>query len=145
MAQFDAKFLAVDPFAYGNQVTASGTVVSGTLTYSGTVTISGSVWAGPILSIIPKGANVGDSGLKGLMITYVPTGETMTVSGMMSYASPLSVDYFNYLVTNSGVSSDYQGVYSRWNPGTNAYTITTTSGVRQGYNYVWSYAPRFYQ
>lgn len=104
MAQYDAKFLAIDPFAYANQVTASGTVVSGTVTYSGTVTISGSVWAGPILSIIPLGGTTGDSGIKSFKVTHVPTGETMTVSGTMSYAAPIVIDYNNFLVTNSGVS-----------------------------------------
>lgn len=145
MASFDAKFIAVDPFAYANQVVASGTVTSGTVTYNGSVTVSGNVWAGPLLTITPAGANVGDSGIKSFMITHIPTGETITVSGMMSYNSGIVIDYQNFLVTNSGTLSDYTGIFSRWNPGNVNYTIAVTSGAKQKYLYKWAYSPRYYQ
>ena len=145
MVQYDAKFLCVDPFAYANQITASGTVVSGTVTLSGAITISGSVFSMPQLSIYPKGANSGNSGIKAVTVTYVPTSETMTVSGTFNYSSPVTIDYFNFLVTNSGIASDYTGIFSRWDVGVDNFTITVSSGVKQAFNYVFSYQPRYFQ
>jgi len=145
MIQYEALFLAHDPYAYGTQITASGTVVSGTVTYSGSLTVSGSVFAGPTITINPTSLFVGDSGIKAMQFSYTPTGETLTVSGLFNYASPVTIDYFNFLVTNSGVASDYTGIFSRFAPGTINYTITTTSGLYNGYNYTWAYQPRYYQ
>jgi cytoskeletal protein CcmA (bactofilin family) len=145
MASFDAMFLAIDPFAYGNQVTVSGTVISGTVTYSGVITISGNVWAGPVLSITPLGGSVGNSGITSFKVTHVPTGETMTVSGTMSYQSPVSIDYNNFFVTNSGILSDYQGIFSRWVPGNVNFTIAVISGTKQQYQYSFAYSPRYFQ
>lgn len=144
-ARFNAKFLTVDPFAYATQITASGTVVSGTVTLSGSLTVSGTVFAQPTLTIIPKGANVGDSGIKAMQFTYVPTGEILTVSGTFNYNSSVIVDFRNFLVTNSGVTSDYTGIFSRFDPGSEAYTLTVSSGVRNGFNYIWAYQPRYYE
>jgi len=144
MAEFDAKFLTVDPFSYSSQITASGTVISGTVTYSGSITISGTVFAEPLLTLTPTGANVGNSGIKTFLITHVPSSETMTVSGTISYNSPISIDYNNFLVTNSGIQSDYTGIFSRFEPGLVNYTITVSSGVRQGFNWKFAYQPRFY-
>jgi len=143
--EYEAKFLAVDPFAYASQVTASGTVASGTSSVTSTITISGTVFAGPILSIYPKGANAGNSGIRAIKITHVPTGETITVSGTFNYNAAVSIDYMNFLVTNSGVASDYTGIFSRWQPGSVSFTIATISGVSNGYNYRFSYSPRYYQ
>jgi hypothetical protein len=142
---FDARFLAVDPFAYGSQITASGTVASGTALFSSNITISGTVFAGPTLTINPRGASVGDSGIKGMKFTYVPTGETVTISGVFNYTSPVTVDFNNYLVTNSGVSTDYSGIFPKFEPGVSSYSITVNSGVANSYNYTWSYQPRYYQ
>ena len=144
MIQYDAKFIATDPFAYAGLVTASGTVVSGTVTYSGSITVSGTVFAEPLLTINPTGANSGNSGINALKYTHVPTGETMTVSGTFSYSSPLVIDFNNFLVTNSGVSSDFTGIFSRFEPGVTPYTITVSSGIHNGFNYSWSYQPRYY-
>lgn len=142
---YEAHFIAVDPFAYGTQITASGTTVSGQLTVSGTLTISGTVYAQPTLSIYPKGANVGNSGLAGIQFTYTPTGETITVSGVFNYNAGVVIDFKNFLVTNSGIASDYTGIFSRFDPGSINYTLTVISGVRQAYNYVWGYQPRYYE
>lgn len=142
---YEATFLAIDPFAYAPVTLASGTVVSGTLTYSGTLTISGSVFAQPTLTITPIGALAGNSQIKAMQIVHVPTTETVTVSGVFNYNSAITIDYKNYLVTMSGVTSDYTGIFSRFEPGVLAYTITIASGVRNGYNYKWSYQPRYYQ
>ncbi len=144
-AEYEATFLCVDPFSYADQVTASGTITSGTVTATGTLTVSGTVFAGPTLTITPAGANVGDSGIRALKVTHVPTGETMTISGVLSYNAPYIIDYTNYLVTNSGVSSDYTGIFSRWEPGQNQFTLAVISGVRNSFNYKFGYQPRFYQ
>jgi hypothetical protein len=142
---YDATFLCVDPFAYAATITASGTVPSGTVTYTGTLTVSGSAFAEPTLTINPRGANIGNSGITALKVTHIPSGETMTMSGVFNYASSVIADYSNYLVTNSGVSSDYTGIFSRWEPGANQFTLTVLSGVRNSFNYTFSYQPRYYQ
>ena len=142
---YTAKFLAADPFAYASQITASGTVISGTLTYSGTITISGTVFASPLLYLYPTGAPAGDSGIKQLQVGYTPKGETVTISGTINYTSAVSIDYGNFQVTNSGIASDFTGIFSRWEPGVTNFTITVASGVRQGYNWVFAYQPRYYE
>lgn len=145
MVQYSAEFLCIDPFSYGPLLTVSGTTVSGTTTLSGMMTISGTVFAEPVLTINPKGAPAGNSGIKGLTITHVPTGETLTLSGVFNYTSDLVIDYKNFLVTNSGVASDYLGIFSRFEPGSLDFQITVTSGVAQGYNWKFTYQPRYYQ
>jgi phage-related protein len=145
LVNYGATFLSVDPFAYASAVTASGTVVSGTSSYTGAVTISGTVFAEPLLTLTPKGANVGNSGITAIKVTHIPSGETMTVSGMFNYASPVVIDYNNFLVTNSGVNSDYTGIFSRWEPGLNQFTLQVTAGATNGFNYKFGYQPRYYQ
>lgn len=145
MVEYEATFLCPDPFSYGPILTVSGTTTSGILTYSGMLTISGSVFAEPLLQINPVGALAGDSGIKALRFTHMPTGESVTVSGIINYQSDLLLDFKNFLVTNSGVASDYTGIFSRFEPGFVDFTITTISGAPQGYNWKWSYQPRYYQ
>lgn len=141
---YEASFLCADPFSYGSQLTVSGTTISGTLTYSGTITISGTVFAEPTLTINPTGANAGNSGITQLQITYTSAGETVTISGTINYLSNISLNYANFTVTNSGVNSDFSGIFSRWEPGVSEFTITV-GGVRQGYNWMISYQPRYYE
>lgn len=140
MVEWNAEFTAFDPFAYGSLLSASGTVASGTLTYSGSLTISGSVFAFPKLTIYPYASLI-----KGMTITYVPTAETLSISGTFTATNPLVIDYDNFFFTNNGTQSDYLGIFSRWAVGANNYTIATTSGTNTGFNYVWEYSPRYYQ
>jgi hypothetical protein len=141
---YQASFLCVNPFAYMTGVTASGIVGTNITTYSGSLTISGSAFNQPTLTIIPTGGLAGNSGIKAVTVTYVPTGETLTVSGTFNYASAVVIDYLNYLVTNSGISTDYSGIFSRWDVGVDAFTITIASGTLGAYNYFFSYQPRYY-
>lgn len=143
--EYDATFLAVDPFAYARQITASGMVISGTLTFSGTLTVSGTVFTEPTLTLTPTGANAGNSNMSAIKITHIPSGETMTISGVLSYNSPIVIDYNNFLVTVSGINSDYTGIFSRWEPGINQFTIGVISGVNNAFNYTFAYQPRYYQ
>lgn len=145
MISYTADFLCLDPFAYGTLLTVSGSTVSGTVTLSGSLTISGTVFAEPVLTINPTGALAGNSGIVALTVTNTNAGETVTVSGTINYTSDLVIDYSNYQITNSGVANDFQGIFSRFEPGVNNFTITVVSGVRQGYNFKWAYQPRFYQ
>ena len=140
MVEWSAEFTAFDPFAYGTAVTASGVVASGIVTYSGALTISGSVFNYPKLIIYPNASSI-----KEMMVTYVPTSETLTISGTFTANQPLVIDYDNFYFTNNGNQSDYLGIFSRWDVGSQNYTITTTSGTNAGFNYVWSYAPKYYQ
>lgn len=140
MVEWSAEFTAFDPFAYGNGLTVSGTVGAGITTFSGILTVSGTVFAYPSLTIYPY-----DSTIKEMMITYTPTSETVTISGTFNAAQPLVIDYDNFFFTNNGTQSDYLGIFSRWEVGAQRYTITTTSGTNPGFNYVWSYNPRYYQ
>lgn len=145
MIRYTADFYCVDPFAYAPTLTVSGNTISGTLTYSGAMTISGSVFAEPTITINPIGGLAGDSGINVLSIANTTTGENVTVSGTINYVSDLIFDYSNYQITNSGVLSDFQGIFSRWEPGLNRYEITVTSGTRSAYSWSIRYSPRYYQ
>ena len=145
MAQYEAKFICADPFAYGNMVTISGTTVSGTVTCSGVLTISGSAFAEPLLTLRPIGALAGNSGIQAIQIYNSSTGELVTVSGTFPYGSDITIDYANFAVTISGISSDFNGIFSRFEPGNVNYEITVTSGTRNAYQWKWSYRPRYYQ
>ena len=141
---YSGKFLASNPFAYGPLLSASGQVASGVITFSGTTTISGNVFAEPTISLYPTSLAAGDSGIRAFQVGYTPAGENLTVSGVLSYTSPISLNYANYTVTVSGINGDFNGAFSRWEPGTTAFTITTSSGLNNSYNYVLSYQPRYY-
>ncbi len=145
MVQYDADFFCVNPFAYGSLLTASGTVVSGTITYSGTVTISGTVFAEPTLTINPIGSGAGNSNILQFQFGYSPTGEIVTVSGIINYKSDLVANYANFTITNSGVTSDYSGIFSRWEPGVTGFTLSTISGSHLGYNWKITYSPKYYE
>lgn len=151
MQPYTATFNAVDPFAYMPTVTISGTVLAGVTTYSGIVTISGTVFAEPLLTITPVNGNTfaGDSGYSQMQINYLTTGEIVTVSGLQSgnfeYGVPIGIDYKNFLVTISGNSTDYSGVFARFEPGVRQFTIGITSGTPNGYTWKLSYQPRYYE
>lgn len=145
MVKYQANFLCVDPFAYGAQLSVSGTTVSGTTTETINLTISGSVFAEPTLQINPTGALTGDSGIRQIKVTHVTSGETMTISGNLNYTASDIIDYDNFSVTISGVDSDYSGIFSRFEPGANQVTITILSGVTNGYLWKFAYQPRYYQ
>ena len=141
---YSAEFVATDPFAYGALLTASGSVVSGTVTFSGSTTISGTVFAEPTISVYPTSLAAGDSGIKAIQIGYTPAGETLTASGIFNYTAAVAFNYSNFTVTASGVNGDFSGAFSRWEPGTTPFTVTTTSGLHNSYDWVLSYQPRYY-
>lgn len=149
MVEYTATLQAVDPFAYGPTLTVSGLTLSGIVTFSGSVTISGTVFAEPTLTLTPttSGLLAGHSGIKTFQTTYTTTGEILTISGLNSgdfqYGVADAMDYKNFLVTISGVSTDYAGVFSRWEPGIRNFTISVTSGLPNGYQWAFSYQPRY--
>lgn len=140
---YSVEFTANDPFSYGLGLTASGSVVSGTVTYSGSTTISGTVFAEPTFTLYPTSLAAGNSGINAFQIGYTTTGETLTASGVFNYTSPVSFNYSNFTVTNSGINADFNGSFSRWEPGSTNFTITTSSGLHNSYNWVLSYQPRY--
>lgn len=142
--EYEATFLSIDPFAYGSLLTISGSTVSGQITLSGSITISGTAFASPVLTIYPKGFSAGNTGITNIVFGYSPTGETITVSGTLNYVNPISIDHDNFLVTVSGLSVDYAGIFSRFEPGATNFTIQTNGG-HPGYNWILSYQPRYYQ
>jgi len=141
---YTAEFVVSIPFAYGSFLTVSGTVTSGVVTFSGSTTISGTVFAEPTITIYPTSLPAGDSGIRAIEISYTPAGETLSMSGIINYTAPISFSYSNFTVTNSGVNADFRGAFSRWEPGATNFTISTTSGLHNSYNWVFSYQPRFY-
>lgn len=145
MVQYTANFIAYDPFAYASPVSISGTVASGVGVMSVPVVVSGTVYAEPLLSVYPTGANAGDSGINQLTATYSGTGEAVTLSGTINYASQLAFDYHAFLTTSSGVSTLYSGIFARWQPGSQAFSLTVVSGIKQGFNYTLTYSPRYYE
>lgn len=150
MLQYTATLKALDPFAYGPLLTVSGTVASGVTTFSGTVTISGNVFCQPTITLTPtNGTFAGDSGYSQFQITYTNTGEQLTMSGTNSgdfqFGVATAADYNNFLVTISGTSVDYSGVFARWQPGIQNFTISIPQGSPAGYYWVFSYQPRYYE
>lgn len=144
MVKYSAEFLCADPFAYGSALTVSGLTASGTTTATINLTVSGTVFAEPTITFNPTGARTGDCGIRAITVTHVPSGETMTISGNFNYTASDVIDYSNFLVTISGVNSDYTGIFSRFEPGLNQITITIASGVVNSYWWSISYQPRYF-
>jgi len=138
MVTYDAKFYCPDPFAYSSYTAVSGNTISGTLTYSGTVTISGTVYAEPSITITPRYIQ------NGLFTVTASTGELVTLSGTFSPNNPVILDYRSFRVTNSGIASDFTGVFSRWEPGSNSFTINFSGGINAGYSWKLDYQPRYF-
>lgn len=152
MVEYSAEFLLSDPFSYGAITTISGSTISGTLTLSGAITISGSVFAQPLVVIVPSTITGIDAGLSGVYqytVTYKTTGEYITISGTNSQqiqlGTVMGIDYENFYVTQSGVSIDYSGIFSRWEPGSRLFEITVSSGVHNGFKWIVAYRPRYFE
>lgn len=148
---FSAEFEASDPFSYGTQLTISGISLPGVTTFSGTVTISGTVFAQPLLTITPISGmqQAGDAGYSMMQIEYLTNQELVTVSGMnagdFQYGVPVAIDYTNFQVTISGFQQPYTGVFSRWEPGIRQFTIDINVGTPNGFQWILSYQPRYYE
>jgi len=147
MVPFAIKFLAPDPFFYGNQQTVSLTVTSGSTqprTQSVSLTISGTVFAEPTISYTAPGSS-GYTTTSGIIIEYESTGETTTWSGGdigLAYGQFVTFDYGNSILLEGSTELEAAGVFPRWEPGATAFTVTYSGGV-QGGTLAFVYRPRY--
>ena len=135
-----------DPFFYGDQLTISVPVASGTVTKNITVTVSGTAFAEPVITYTAPGTS-GLTTTAGIVIEYGPTGEKVTWSGTsttsLGYGSSVSFDYLNQRILENTSEVDIEGVFARWEPETSTFT-TTFSGTAQGGTINMTYSPRYF-
>lgn len=145
--RFEATFICTNPFAVGGNLSAITPVQSGIFTYSGTVVISGTTFARPTVVYTPAGAALGNTNIKTMNIYHVQTGQTVTISGFgtsqgLSYANSVNVNYDDFRTLEGANEIDNSGGFSRWQPGTNNFTVTV-SGRFPGGSVTVSYQPRY--
>ncbi len=143
---FELEFLCADPFSYASQVSATMTVVSGTISQSFSTTISGSYYAEPVISVAITGSS-GVTTTSGVTLTNSFTGEYVTWSGIgatpfLNYGDTLSFDFKSYKVLKNALQVNADGIYARWEAGVNDFQLTFGGNV-QGGTVTVSYAPRY--
>lgn len=141
----EIQFFMPDPFFYGESQTVAYTVTSGTVTGNYSITISGSVFAEPSI-VYSTTSGSGYTTTSGVIIEYVPTGETITWSGStgnaLAYNSSLTFDYTEHLLLEGQSTVHPTGVFQQWDPGATTFNVTY-SGVSTGGTLEFSYQPRY--
>jgi hypothetical protein len=143
---FEIEFLMTDPFWYGTQQVVAWNVGAGTSSQAYSVTVSGSVFAEPSLTYeAPAGG--GQTTTSGVIVEYSPTSETVTWSGTgvtpnLAYGSAVKFDYAHHKILEDTNEVDIEGVFSRWEPGATAFTVTW-SGTAAGGTLEFAYQPRY--
>ena len=132
--EYTMSFFCADPFAYGPVQVIPVTVASGITTYSGLLSISGTGFAQPQFKITPTPLSAGNSGIFALKVLNQEEEQSVTVSGVINYNADVLFNYKKFTVTNSGIDSDFLGVFARFYPGYNPFTITVISGINPGYD-----------
>lgn len=147
VARFTVSFLCSDPFSVGATQIANAVVPSGFFTYSGSIYISGTLFGRPTLTYTPAGAATGNTNIRSLTFSHTPTGQSLTISGFgsgagLSYANAVSIDLDTFTTLEGTALIDTSGAFPRWEPGTNAYTLTA-SGRFPGGSISVTYQPRY--
>ncbi|MHA1842396.1 MAG: distal tail protein Dit [Candidatus Heimdallarchaeota archaeon] len=144
---FELQFVCADPFAYGDPVSATATVTSGTVIQTFSTTISGSYFAEPsIIYTAPSGS--GDTTTSGIRILHKQSGEWADWKGAgtediyLDYGDSITFDYKNYKVLQGTTQRNYTGTFSRWEPGTNEFEVTF-GGNTVGGTIEITYTPRY--
>ncbi len=143
---FVATFVCSDPFSTGSAQTVIQTFPSGITNLSGFVNISGSFFVRPTLVITPP-AGVGHTNIRRIVVTHVPTGQTVTISGFgngtdLAYGSTVTVNFDNFITTENSTVKSNAGSFARWQPSSNNYLVTV-SGNWVGGSVSLSYSPRY--
>ena len=131
-----------DPFFYGLQTSVSLSIPAGTTTYNSSITISGSVFAEPTF-VYNSPAGGGVTTTSGIKVTYGPTAEYVTWSGTgLAQSSSVTFDYDSHRILEGTTEAALEGVFSRWEPGAQSFTVTF-SGTANGGTLGISYPPRY--
>jgi len=146
MVPFTANFIMANPFFYGAQQIVTLPVASGTASMTTNITISGSVFAEPQITYFSP-IDTGYTTTSGIVIYYVSTAEQITWSGTLgnttiAYNDNITFDYADHSVMEGIQEVQPQGVYSRWEPGIEAFTVTF-SGMATGGSLQFAYQPRY--
>lgn len=148
-APFEATFLCSNPFAEGDELTVTINVPSGTTTLSGMLYVSGSYYVRPVIIYDPPGTT-GNTLIRKVSIYHVPTGQTVAVSGFgaggsggLGYQNTVTVNYDDFTSLEGSSDIDNTGVFSRWEPGENQFTITPSGRAFPGGSVTVSYRPRY--
>lgn len=147
IAPYEITFICSNPYAHGQTISQSYPVTSGLFTLSGLIYISGTLFSRPTITYTPAGAALGNTNIKKISITHTPTGQVILVSGFgnglgLSYADPVIVNYDTFEATQAATEIDSSGAFSRWEPGSNAFTVTV-SGRYPGGTVQLSYRARY--
>ena len=144
---FSIELLMTDPFFYGPQQVINYTIPAGTVNFSNVITISGSAYAEPAITYnAPAGG--GYTTTSGIVVTYNATAEHITWSGTggvltLAQGSNVTFDYDSHRILLGITETSIEGVFSRWQPGPQSYTVTF-SGTAQGGTLAFAYQPRYY-
>lgn len=148
-APFQVTFICSNPFAEGTSLTVVTPVISGTFTFSGRVNISGTMFARPTVIYTPP-SSAGSTFIRRIDINHIPTGQTITISGLgsgtlqgLGYQNAVTVNFdtFTSLEGTTGVNNS--GAFPRWEPGTNEFIITASGRAFPGGSVSVTYAPRY--
>jgi hypothetical protein len=101
------------------------------------MTISGSFYNSPEITFTSVGT-VGTTTVSGFRLDHVQSGHYVSWSGTVSYpnleyGAELALNYDQQKLTIDGDEYDYGGNFlTRWEPGTNQFTITFGGGTQGG-------------
>jgi len=145
-AQFEMEFLMNDPFFYGVQQTVNYTIASGTASLTDVITISGSVFAEPSITF-ESCAGAGYTTTSGISVVYNNTNEIVTWSGTsgassLAFGQIIQFDFNNHRIIEDIVETEIEGVFARWEPGSQTYQVTF-SGTTPGGTLSFAYQPRY--
>ncbi len=131
MASYEVTFICSNPYSEGQTISQTYPVTSGLFTLSGNIYVSGTMFTRPTFVYTPAGAASGNTNIKNISINHTPTGQTVLVSGFgnglgLSYANPVTINYDTFEATESSTEIDSSGAFSKWEPGTNGFTVTVS-------------------
>ena len=139
---FSLEFISASPFSTGSALSPGFGLGATVLEKAVDTTISGSAFAEPTIRLSTAG--VGDPGFGQITVAHNTTGEEVTFSGQFSLGLEAVFDYENATVTYSGALQDYTGSFSRWDVGSNEFTVTLSGTNPAGVVGVLEYSPRYF-
>lgn len=146
-APFSVTFVCSNPFAEGSLLTTIQNVSSGVYVFSGSINISGTLFARPTITFIPPTSpTTGDTNINKVTLSHTSSGQEITVSGFgaggLDFPDSIAFNMDELSVLVGGSTFDITGAFPRWEPGTNAFTITV-SGYHVGGTVKVEYKPRY--
>jgi predicted phage tail component-like protein len=135
--EFAVKFVANTPYSISDLKVGTFIIASGINSKTIITTISGTVPNRPVFRfVLPSG--VGTSPVFRFDVQNQATGNTVTISGTLTAATELVVNYERFLVTTAAVDKDYVGQMDEFDAGVNTWLITVSGkndGIRGSLEY----------